>query len=96
MTGWVGEFINTWSNLIYGANDPVSLKALYCNKAAATVYYGIMGLRPLETTTHSRHAKAKYYGLLAVGLGSGAFHGLLKFHAQMGEPPKAFADRTFC
>ncbi|KAK4542399.1 hypothetical protein LTR36_006856 [Oleoguttula mirabilis] len=66
ISGFVGEFVNTLTNLAY-------------------ILFAYQALRRLNRDHGSAASKAIYYGLAIVGLTSGLFHALLKYHAQISD-----------
>ncbi|KAF5015866.1 hypothetical protein F66182_12639, partial [Fusarium sp. NRRL 66182] len=65
MTRYIGEFVNTLTNLVY-------------------VIYAIYGIRSLRQKKDASAFRAiPYWGLMAVGICSAAFHCSLKYHTQM-------------
>ncbi|KAF2182198.1 alkaline ceramidase family protein [Zopfia rhizophila CBS 207.26] len=69
ITTYIGEFINTLTNLtyiIYGA-------------------HGLRRVQPREDGGLFSTLAFPYWGLIAVGMLSGYFHATLKYHSQMGD-----------
>ncbi|KAL4872098.1 hypothetical protein BDV12DRAFT_183341 [Aspergillus spectabilis] len=69
LTRYIAEFINTLSNVVYSREHLI---------------YGIYGLRKLRQSCNADILRAlPYWGLMAVGVCSAAFHVSLKYHTQM-------------
>lgn len=87
MTRYIGEFINTLTNLVYSM---IYARAVYLfanRMLIIPVVYAIYGIRSLrQKKDASTFRSIPYWGLMAVGICSAAFHGSLKYHTQMSKP----------
>jgi dihydroceramidase len=87
MTRYIGEFINTLTNLVYSKKRTSGL-FVWCRTLTSIVIYAIHGIRSLRQKKNASAFRAiPYWGLMAVGICSAAFHGSLKYHTQMSKQP---------
>lgn len=86
MTRYIGEFVNTLTNLVYSMNAPRAVHLSGSRILIIVVIYAIHGIRSLRQKKHVSTFRAiPYWGLMAVGICSAAFHGSLKYHTQMSK-----------
>ncbi|RAR07031.1 aldo keto reductase [Stemphylium lycopersici] len=96
ITPYIGEFVNTLTNMIYGSFQP-SLNQFTRTKSrshdAHVVIYGIHGLRRVTSKPEGGLISTlafPYWGLIGVGVLSAWFHATLKYHSQMGDDLSMF------
>lgn len=86
MTRYIGEFINTLTNIVYSTKTPRAVHLSGSRILTNIVVYAMHGIRSLRQKKNASAFRAiPYLGLMAVGICSAAFHGSLKYHTQMSK-----------
>lgn len=90
ITPYLGEFVNTLTNVVYGSFpfcDEEDSRAKKQHQRCAVIYgaYGLRRVRPHKDGGLWSTLAFPYWGLVGVGVLSMWFHATLKYHSQMGK-----------